>query len=200
MRCQPRARKLGCSPPPPLSVSEARCPSKYWLCLPANPWTPPLSSSLQAQLQCRPLTSVSQWWQPSPHFFIFPDSISFSPFFKKNYWFIHFWLCWVFSAALVPSGGVQASHCGGFSCFGAGLQATRARFGAGLQATQALAVVVPRLQSTDSVIVVHGLSCSTAHGILPDQGSNLCLLHWQADSVPLSHQGSPLLVHSHSSS
>ena len=28
--------------------------------------------------------------------------------------------------------------------------------------------------------------------LFPDQGSNLCLLHWQADSLPLSHQGSPL--------
>ena len=28
-------------------------------------------------------------------------------------------------------------------------------------------------------------------GIFPTQGSNLCLLHWQADSLPLSHQGSP---------
>ena len=27
--------------------------------------------------------------------------------------------------------------------------------------------------------------------IFPTQGSNLCLLHWQADSVPLSHHGSP---------
>ena len=25
----------------------------------------------------------------------------------------------------------------------------------------------------------------------PDQGLNLCLLHWQADSLPLNHQGSP---------
>ena len=30
-------------------------------------------------------------------------------------------------------------------------------------------------------------------GILPDQGSNPCLLHWQASSLPLSHQGSPCL-------
>ena len=29
-------------------------------------------------------------------------------------------------------------------------------------------------------------------GILPTQGSNLCLLHWQATSFPLSHLGSPL--------
>ena len=26
---------------------------------------------------------------------------------------------------------------------------------------------------------------------LPDQGSNPCPLHWQADSQPLRHQGSP---------
>ena len=28
----------------------------------------------------------------------------------------------------------------------------------------------------------------SACGIFPDQGLNLCLLHWQADSLPLSHQ------------
>ena len=27
-----------------------------------------------------------------------------------------------------------------------------------------------------------------------DQGSNLCLLHWQADSLPLSHQGNPRMI------
>ena len=42
-----------------------------------------------------------------------------------------------------------------------------------------------------SVIVAHGLSCSAACGIFPDQGSNPCPLHWQADSQPLHHQGSP---------
>ena len=39
--------------------------------------------------------------------------------------------------------------------------------------------------------MVHGLRCCTACGIFLDQGSNPCLLHWQADSLPLSHQGSP---------
>ena len=34
---------------------------------------------------------------------------------------------------------------------------------------------------------------SVACGIFPDQGLNPCLLHWQADSLPLSHQGSPIL-------
>ena len=33
-----------------------------------------------------------------------------------------------------------------------------------------------------SVVVVHGLSCSTVCGIFLDQGSNPCPLHWQADS------------------
>ena len=40
---------------------------------------------------------------------------------------------------------------------------------------------------------VHGLSSSAACGILPNQGSNPCLLHWQGDSLPLSHQGRPCL-------
>ena len=34
------------------------------------------------------------------------------------------------------------------------------------------------------------------HFLLPQiflsQGSNLCLLHWQEDSLPLNHQGSPI--------
>ena len=42
-----------------------------------------------------------------------------------------------------------------------------------------------------SVVVAHGLRCSVACGIFPDQGSNPCPLHWQADSQPLHHQGSP---------
>ena len=43
----------------------------------------------------------------------------------------------------------------------------------------------------DSAIVAHGPSRSAACGIFPDQGSNPCPLHWQADSQPLRHQGSP---------
>ena len=42
-----------------------------------------------------------------------------------------------------------------------------------------------------SVVVAHGLSCSVACGIFPDQGSTPCPPHWQADSQPLRHQGSP---------
>ena len=74
--------------------------------------------------------------------------------------------------------GAQASHCGGFSCCGA--------WALGAQAS----VVVARGLSScgswalerSSVVAVHGLSCSVASGIFPDQGSNPCPLHWQADS------------------
>ena len=62
----------------------------------------------------------------------------------------------------------------------------------GVQQLQHMGSVVaaPRLQSTGSIAVVPGLSCSVGScGIFPDGGLNLCLLHWQADSLPLSHQG-----------
>ena len=42
--------------------------------------------------------------------------------------------------------------------------------------------------------MAHRPSLSTACGIFPDQGSNLCPLHWQADSQPLRHQGSPIIT------
>ena len=62
--------------------------------------------------------------------------------------------------------GARASHCGGFSCCGAGALGARA------------SVVVAH----GSVVVAHGLSCFAACGIFLDQGSNPCPLHWQADS------------------
>ena len=43
-----------------------------------------------------------------------------------------------------------------------------------------------------SVVVAHGPSCSAACGISPDQGSNPRPPHWQVDSQPLCHQGSPV--------
>ena len=64
----------------------------------------------------------------------------------------YFWLPWLCCY-------VQASHCRGFSC------------------CRAWAV-----GCTGSVAVVQGLSCSTACVISLDKGSNLCPLHWQADS------------------
>ena len=76
-----------------------------------------------------------------------------------------------------------ASHCGGFSC-------CRAQV---LGAWVAVPVT-PALQRTGSIIVVYRLSCPLARGIFLDQGSNLCLLRWQEDSLPVSLQGSPQRV------
>ena len=62
---------------------------------------------------------------------------------------------------------------------------------AGLSLSRPLLLRSTGSRRAGSAIVAHGLSCSAACGILPDQGSNPCPLHWQADSQPLRHQGSP---------
>ena len=118
-------------------------------------------------------------------------------FFKIDNLFIYFQLCGVFVAAqdfhqLQQTGATlqmrcSGSHCGGFS---GGAHSCR------VLTLQQLwhvgsAVVIPRLQSTDSIVVAHTLSCCMACEVFPGQGSNLCLLHWQVNSLPLSHQGSP---------
>ena len=96
-------------------------------------------------------------------------------FFK--FLFIYLWLCWVFVSMRglslgAASGGYSSSRC------------------AGLSLLRPLLLWSTGSRCTGSV-VAHGPSCSTACGILPDQGSNPCLLYWQADSQPLHHQGSP---------
>ena len=63
--------------------------------------------------------------------------------------------------------GARASHCRGLSLQSAGSR------------------------RAGSAVVDHGPNCSAVCGILPDQGSNPCPLHWQAVSQPLRHQGSP---------
>ena len=75
--------------------------------------------------------------------------------------------------------------CGLLSSSGATLVATR-----GLLIAM-VSLVAERWGERASIVVVRGLSCSSVCGTFPDQGSNLCLLHWQAVSLPLSHQGSP---------
>ena len=57
----------------------------------------------------------------------------------------------------------------------------------GLSGARASVVVAPGLQRTESVVVAYGLSYPAACGIFPDQGLNLCLLHWQVDSLQRSH-------------
>ena len=67
----------------------------------------------------------------------------------------------------------------------------------GLCSVQASIVLAPGLQSTGSVVVAHGLSCSLACGIFPNQGLDPCPLYWQTDSHPLHHQGSPISTFSY---
>ena len=106
-------------------------------------------------------------------------------FFLKNftfiYLFIYFWLCWVFVSVrglslVAASGGHSSSPC------------------VGLSLSQPLLLWSTGSRRAGSVVVAHGLSCSVACGIFPDQVSNPCPLHWQADSQPLRHQGSPQVI------
>ena len=55
-------------------------------------------------------------------------------------------------------------------------------------------VAVSGFWSTGLIIAAHWLRCSVACGIFQDEGSNPCLLQWQVDSLPLSHEGSLSLI------
>ena len=60
---------------------------------------------------------------------------------------------------------------------------------------QASVLVACGLGRCCSQALEHRPRCSKAYGIFLDGGPNPCLLRWQADSLPLSHQGSkPLSV------
>ena len=114
-------------------------------------------------------------------FIYFKKDIYFTFFFKGIplfLLFIYFWLCRVFVSVrglslVAASGGHSSSRC------------------AGLSLLRPLLLRSTGSRRAGSVVVAHGPSCSAACGIPPDQGSNPCRLHWQADSQPLRHQGSP---------
>ena len=80
-----------------------------------------------------------------------------------------------------------ASHCGGFFCWGAWA------FGswASIVAVCGLLGTGSSEFAAGSVVTAPGLSYHVACGIFPDQGWNPYPLHWQMDSHPLYHQGSP---------
>ena len=92
-------------------------------------------------------------------------------------------MCWVFVSVrglslVAASRGHSSSRC------------------TGLSLSRPLLLRSTGSRRADSVAVAHGPSCSAACGIFPDQGSNPCPLHWQADSQSLCHQGSPLYLFS----
>ena len=111
----------------------------------------------------------------------YPLLFSLTFFFFFNLFIIYLWLCWVFVSVrgLSPaaaSGGHSSLRC------------------AGLSLLRPLLLRSTGSRRAGSVVVAHGPSRSAARGILPDQGSNPCPLHRQADSQPLHHQGSPSLT------
>ena len=65
------------------------------------------------------------------------------------------------------------------SCGSGGHSSSRC---AGLSPSRPLLLWSTGSRRAGSVVVAHGLSRSAACGIFPDQGSNPCPLHWQADS------------------
>ena len=106
---------------------------------------------------------------------------SFGFFFFKIIYLFYLWLCQVFVSVrglslVVASGDHSSSRC------------------TGLSLSRPLLLGSTGSRRAGSVIVAHEPSCSVACGIFPDQGSNPCPLHQQADSQPLRHQGSPILL------
>ena len=126
-----------------------------------NEWNVPVKERSEGKLGAPPLL-VPLWGAENLH-----DEQETFFFFQL---FFFFWLCWVFvvfqelsliaEVGVTLCWGVQASQCGGLSCCWARALGTWA------------SVAARGLSSW-----VHGLSCSAACGIFPDQGSNLCPLH-----------------------
>ena len=110
-------------------------------------------------------------------FFFFKSKCLLS-FFLKFIYYLFFGLCWVFVSVrglslVAASGDHSSSRC------------------VGLSLSRPLLLRSTGSRHAGSVVVAPGPSCSAACGIFLDQGSNPCPLHWQADSQPLRHHGSP---------
>ena len=76
-----------------------------------------------------------------------------------------------------------------FFCTGLSLVVASGRYSS-LQSVGFSCCWTQALGARASVVSVLGLSCSTARGILPDQGSSTSPLHCLGDSSPLCHQES----------
>ena len=112
------------------------------------------------------------------------------------FFLIYFWLRWVFVAVpglslVAASKGYSSLRCAGFSLWWLLLLRSTGSTHMGFSSCGSRALE-RRFSSCGN-----GLSCSAACGIFPDQGPNLCPLHWQVDSYPLHHQGSPCVSLSH---
>ena len=125
--------------------------------------------------QCTPTTRPEHGsWLPvqwrilslSPHGWLNPS----------YYFILFFWLCWIFAAVCQ-------------------LSLVAVSWGCSRVAVLILLTLVASLVegALECWLSRYGTQALVAHacGIFLDQGSNLCPLHWQADSYPLDHQGSP---------
>ena len=111
----------------------------------------------------------------------FLKKLSYLLFFFNLLIYFYFWLCWVFVSVrglslVATSRGHSSSRC------------------EDLWLSRPLLLRSTGSRRAGSVVVAHGPGCSAACGIFPDQGLNPCPLHWQADSQPLHHQGSPMFM------
>ena len=132
----------------------------------------------------QPHQPANTWKVKGPEQSVIASQSTFCYFFFFN--FLNFlFIClfiyglrWVFVSVrglslVAASGGHSSSRC------------------AGLSLSRPLLLRSTGSRRAGSVVVAHGPSRSAACGILPDQGPKPCPLHWQADSQPLRHQGSP---------
>ena len=110
-------------------------------------------------------------------------------FLRRRLFFYYFFKIYLFIYLFLAALGLRCCAWAFFSCRERELFFTAV---CGLLIAVASLVAAHRLQSAGSVVAAHGLSCSMACGIFPDQGLNPCSLNWQADSQPLHHQGSPI--------
>ena len=99
----------------------------------------------------------------------------------RNCMFIYLGLCWVFVTVwaffwLLWAGASLSLCCRGCSFWWLLLLCGMDCRVPGLRELRFLGC------RADSVFVLQGSSCPTEFRIFPDQGSNPCLLHWQADS------------------
>jgi len=119
---------------------------------------------------------VKAWWSGRAS-----EPLCLFFFFKIILLIYLFRLCWVFpavwalsSSLAVRSEGYSLVQCMGFS----------------LPWLVSLRSAGSMMCGLHGCGTQHGFSCFVTCGIFQDQGSNLCLLRWLADSLPLCHQGS----------
>ena len=158
---------------------------------PAGKWGPHAEQPCLVKLYCHPqvlVTCVNRYVNWNFLVAIFKDSkpgrIDFNSI-KKNV-FILAVQGLRYCAGFFSSCGAWVSYCAGF--FWSRAQAP------GHASFSGRSMWAQSLQLPGSVVVVRGLGCPKDCGIFPDQGSNLCLPHWQVDSSLLSHQGSLILI------